>query len=169
MAIIDGKIVCSTCRESKTLDGFQPSYAKRGCGQCKSCKYDAKRAYEKRNAEKYNESVRKYRAKKGIEWRRERRARAHERNPLARKHYSLARYGLGIGEFQKMLEQQGHACAICGTKENRDGKSLYVDHDHVTGAVRGLLCRKCNTGLGLLGDGLEGIEKVMKYLKGAMA
>lgn len=169
MAIVDGRIKCSTCREAKPLDGYQPAVQRRGCGQCRHCKFLAKRSRERSNPEKYNQKKREYRARKGPEYRREIRYRAKERRPWIERHYNLMNnYGLSLDEYNKMLDSQGGACAICGIKHNTDGKSLYVDHDHGTGRIRGLLCRKCNTGLGLLGDGIEGIERVMKYLNGGI-
>jgi len=46
-------------------------------------------------------------------------------------------------------------------------RSLNVDHDHVTGQIRGLLCGPCNKGLGLLGDNLDSLWKAIHYLEGA--
>lgn len=73
----------------------------------------------------------------------------------------------GRNKYNQCKECQNEAtCAIC-TKhfsENSYGK-LYVDHDHQTGKVRGLLCHKCNIGLGNLGDNLEGLMKAMRYLE----
>ncbi|MCZ4119021.1 endonuclease domain-containing protein [Streptomyces sp. H39-S7] len=50
-------------------------------------------------------------------------------------------YGLGPGEYEELFNAQGRVCAICGqTRRTR----LDVDHDHITGLVRGLCCRLCN-------------------------
>ncbi len=80
-----------------------------------------------------------------------------------RKHI-LKGYGLTPEQYHALAEAQDHRCAICGTTEP-GGRSWTVDHDHQTGKVRGLLCRKCNTGLGLLGDNVKRIEAVMRYLR----
>lgn len=51
-------------------------------------------------------------------------------------------YGLAPGDYEKLLELQGKRCAICRARPK--SKRLAVDHDHATGAVRGLLCSRCN-------------------------
>lgn len=72
------------------------------------------------------------------------------------------RYGLGAEEYQRMYDTQGGLCAIC-----RVGWAALVDHDHVTGRVRGLLCRRCNTGMGMLGDGVDRLGAAITYLRSA--
>ena len=51
-------------------------------------------------------------------------------------------------------------CMICTST-----KHICIDHCHDTGAVRGLLCRSCNLGLGMLGDNISGLQLAVKYLK----
>jgi len=51
-------------------------------------------------------------------------------------------------------------CMICGSAKN-----ICIDHCHDTGAVRGLLCRSCNLGLGMLGDNVAGLRFAVKYLE----
>lgn len=51
-------------------------------------------------------------------------------------------------------------CECCG----REGSSMVLDHDHATGAFRGVICYGCNTGIGKLGDGRDGVVKALKYL-----
>jgi hypothetical protein len=58
------------------------------------------------------------------------------------------RYGLSLEELRAILARQGNACAIC----RKSGVGLHIDHCHATGKVRGLLCRKCNQGLGNYDD-----------------
>jgi hypothetical protein len=166
MAIIGGQIRCSACNEWKKLKCFQPSIVKRGCGECKPCKYLRKKKDRQKNKLKRNESAKKYRQKKGAKWRREVRKRAYNKNPDRSKCYNLRRYGMTIDEFKSLKKKQKGKCACCGATKNTDGKSLYVDHCHKTGEIRGLLCRKCNTGIGLLGDTVDRLERALKYLKG---
>lgn len=60
-------------------------------------------------------------------------------------------YGLSPGDYQRLYEAQGGRCAICQWATGRS-KRLAVDHDHVTGAPRGLLCTTCNVLVGRWGD-----------------
>jgi hypothetical protein len=67
-----------------------------------------------------------------------------------------------------MLVAQRGVCAVCGHPPNsyqRRKASLAVDHDHATGTVRGLLCGRCNTALGLLGEDSAVIVKLFNYLE----
>ncbi len=71
-------------------------------------------------------------------------------------------YGLTAEEYEAMRVAQGGSCAICGT--NRSSKPLVVDHDHVTGEVRGLLCDHCNVALGRLQDNADLFLSAAAYL-----
>ena len=73
--------------------------------------------------------------------------------------------------YKIMRENQNGVCALCSRPERRQHAvtgttwDLAIDHCHETGLVRGLLCNSCNRGLGLLGDKVETLEKVLLYLK----
>jgi nitrate/TMAO reductase-like tetraheme cytochrome c subunit len=54
-------------------------------------------------------------------------------------------------------------CHCCG-KEILDKRSTYIDHCHETNKIRGILCMSCNSGIGFLGDNLEGVLKAVEYL-----
>ncbi len=58
-------------------------------------------------------------------------------------------------------------CEICGNVSAENDHDLDFDHDHVTGAFRGWLCNRCNTGIGFLGDNVKGIKKALAYLERA--
>lgn len=70
-----------------------------------------------------------------------------------------------LDEYQALLAAQAGICAICA-KPPTD-RNLAVDHCHTTGMIRGLLCIPCNTGLGKLGDSVEGLERALAYLRRA--
>lgn len=75
-------------------------------------------------------------------------------------------YGISLETYQILLDIQNKVCAICGKEEpNKKYKTLGVDHNHNTGQIRGLLCTKCNTAIGLLNEDLDLINKVIIYLK----
>ena len=61
-----------------------------------------------------------------------------------------------------MLDNQGHVCMIC--KKDINEHSSHIDHSHVTGKVRGILCEKCNKGLGQFDDNIEYLNNAIKYL-----
>lgn len=58
------------------------------------------------------------------------------------------------------------ACELCGNLPRR--RVLHLDHDHISGEFRGWLCTTCNTGLGKLGDDINGLQRAMDYLKGVL-
>jgi hypothetical protein len=72
------------------------------------------------------------------------------------------RYGISAEDYEAMLVRQGGVCAMCGM-EYHTGRLLCVDHDHATGKVRGLLCIRCNAGLGYI-ESAEWMEAAMRYL-----
>jgi hypothetical protein len=74
-------------------------------------------------------------------------------------------YGITLKQFEEMRTLQNCSCAICGKHESHNkNKKLFVDHDHDTGKVRKLLCHSCNTGIGLLQDDIELLQKALDYL-----
>lgn len=75
-----------------------------------------------------------------------------------------ARFGIGREEYDAMLAAQDGRCAICRIDKPGGRGEFHVDHDHVTGAVRGLLCTRCNSGLGLFRDDPRLLEAAVRYL-----
>lgn len=91
-----------------------------------------------------------------------------ERKKLSGLSFNLWRkYRLSIDDYNAMVENQGNKCAICqGTSSGTSrGGRWNVDHDHATGKVRGLLCVKCNSGLGLFNDSLDVVRAAVAYLE----
>ena len=93
-----------------------------------------------------------------------------------REAYLRKRYGMTVEDYNQLLLAQSGRCAICGTmtppllKETvSSGLSFSIDHDHRTGAVRGLLCGACNLGLGNFGDEPARLRAAAVYLERAEA
>ena len=74
------------------------------------------------------------------------------------------KYGLTKQQFTEMLAAQQNQCLICD--DPIEGRKVCVDHDHLTGKVRGLLCNSCNFGIGALRDSSELCLKAATYLAG---
>lgn len=78
-------------------------------------------------------------------------------------------YGITVEQYEQMRCEQKDLCAICSQSETRiiKGKicTLMIDHDHDTGKVRGLLCHKCNVGLGLFRNNIDFLTNAITYLK----
>lgn len=80
--------------------------------------------------------------------------------------YYKRQYGLTVDEIAEKLAAQDGRCAICGTTEAGGRHNVFaVDHDHGTGAVRGMLCNNCNIGIGYLGDSPETLDAAAAYLR----
>jgi len=74
-------------------------------------------------------------------------------------------YGISMQEFNELLEHQGGGCAICAKPISKLRRRMNIDHCHDTNQVRGILCSGCNTGLGHLGDNIDGLLRAVAYLK----
>lgn len=104
-------------------------------------------------------------------------AKWREDNPDAdaNKYYKRT-YGITVDDYNRMFEEQKGVCAICGKEEktrrrkkSSENERLAVDHCHETGEIRGLLCFKCNTAMGSLGDTREHVMRVIHYLSKSLA
>lgn len=97
----------------------------------------------------------------------------HQANPeYSKDRHFKARYGITFADYQQMHADRDGKCDICGNRETHFGRKnkrgevyLCVDHDHETGAVRGLLCGACNVGLGALGDNALTLLRAVGYLR----
>jgi hypothetical protein len=83
-----------------------------------------------------------------------------------RRRHALKKYGLTLEQYEAMVDAVGGACELCGTVPD---KQLSVDHCHTTGVVRGLLCQRCNMGIGYFDDDIERIAGVVTYLQERVA
>ena len=110
------------------------------------------RQWEKDNPEKLARRLARYKPRRQI---------------ISWKH-KLQRYGLTLLDYRKLLGAQNNRCGICGITYNesikRYRRAFDVDHDHSTGAVRGLLCMKCNGAIGLFADNITSLQRAIIYL-----
>jgi hypothetical protein len=125
-------------------------------GTCKECNTNMTREWQDDNRDIANKFSREWRAA----------------NPeLFKNIRRLSKYNITKEEFDHMLNDQGHTCYICGNIFN-DTILPHVDHDHECcpnnkscgKCIRGLLCRNCNTGIGLLKDDPIILQRAIKYL-----
>lgn len=83
-----------------------------------------------------------------------------------RRKYRLQKtFGITIEQYNDMFLKQDGCCAICGKHQSEFKITLSVDHDHITGKVRGLLCGSCNTTLGNMNDDIILLNNAIEYLK----
>lgn len=75
----------------------------------------------------------------------------------------INRYGLSESEYNDLIDSQASLCAICQEPVSYYG--AHIDHCHSTNRVRGLLCGKCNRGLGMFNDNTELLNKAKEYLE----
>lgn len=128
----------------------------------KSANRDAVRAYQTHWIKENAEHVREY----AKEFSKEYRARPEVKQFTRAK--QLSNYGLTMAAFVAMWESQSGKCAVCSIEMLPTGRykdSVCVDHNHVTGDVRGLLCQGCNHGIGNLKDSPEVLEQAAAYLR----
>jgi hypothetical protein len=121
-------------------------------------------AKEYEQTENRREQRRRYREKNAEKLRAKGRAYAASEDGKAKQRtaYFKRKYGITADEYDRLLQSQEGGCAICGENPHKYG--LAVDHDHVTGRVRGLLCVSHNTALGFFKDNVALLEKAIQYL-----
>ena len=128
---------CSSCKTEKEISQFNKSKSKKfGVhNQCRQCARLWKPTLEALAKAK----------QKTKEWNR------------------LKTSGFTQEEYEAKLKEQNYRCAICGTTDSGP-MDFHADHDHNTNQKRGILCHKCNTGLGLLKDNVETLCAAIEYL-----
>jgi len=125
-------------------------------------------AYQKAYREKHREKL----LANGREYSRTHKAkkRTPEQNarykPYVRELHLKKKYGIDENGYQSLLASQGGCCAICKTTDphGRRHNRFHVDHCHKSKAVRGLLCSRCNMGIGSFLDDVELMKKAIDYL-----
>ena len=121
---------------------------------------ERQKRWREKNPEKVKEKHKKYAEKN-----KERCKEYYSKNKdKAFERYLKNTYQMSIEEYETSLKNQSEVCAICKSK-CVSGRKLAVDHNHDTGQIRGLLCCKCNRGLGNFNDNFDLLEQAVLYLK----
>lgn len=132
---------------------------------------EKKRKYQKEYYERNKEKLKEYRTNWYYENRElglERSKKWAKSNKDRRKHNLLkSMYNITLDDYNKMFEDQNGCCKICEKHQSELNKPLFVDHCHTTGKVRGLLCSKCNLGIGYADDSVNILKNMIKYLEDA--
>lgn len=166
---------CSRCKQDKPLTDFVRRKRRNGkigvTSQCKQCHAKTSLEWVAANRTTRNEALRKYNRsdKRKAVSRKYGGPRADERL-LTTRSRRLKMYGFSDQDYDRLLNEQGGVCAACGRAETRkhpSGRicSLSLDHDHATGAPRGLLCHGCNVALGWLKEDPAIIQGLMDYIR----
>jgi hypothetical protein len=128
---------------------------------CKKCKTDKKDSlfFGERSGRKYSTcyDCRKKKREEYVQENRDIVLRCTRNNNIKRRH------GISLDDYLRLLSAQGNVCAICG-KTLTFGRAVHLDHCHLTGKKRGVLCFNCNTGIGHFNDSAELIYKAYQYL-----
>jgi len=137
--------MCTVCKVAKPFEDFYDGYKakkqrdvtnkKYPHSRCKECDHARVRVYHHKNKKRITKQM----------------LVSHRRRL----------YGLNEEEYNNMILSQNNLCAICNKPSD---KTLHIDHDHVTGRVRGLLCPNCNTGIGMLQEDLIILNRAIEYL-----
>jgi predicted GIY-YIG superfamily endonuclease len=138
-------------------------------------------AWREKHADRFNARRREYRAKNRAtlqaqkeKWARENPDRVAATQALARLRRQRQQivnqlrslYDFTLADYEALLTAQAHRCGICGRQQGNDrGHRLFVDHDHTTGDIRGLLCNRCNSALGYFGDSAKRLRRAAAYLE----
>ena len=151
----EGTFTCRYCSVEKPLSDFYKSSRNKTGHQyeCKECMKKRVKESRSKNPEKYKAYARSWRI-----------AHRDSDKNSARKFRYKNLYGMSIQDYDKMLEKQGGCCMICKEHHTDHATRLHVDHDHNTGKVRGLLCRRCNMLLGVVDDDVNLLGFAIQYL-----
>lgn len=153
---------CSKCHDEKILSAFKRDKRRRKDGRaswCKECHNAAALKARLQDPQKFRDMGRKRRI-----------AQPEKIKAYQKKSQLFALFGLSVPEFEIMRQDQKGLCAICHMPEtiidHRTGRvyDLSVDHNHTTGTVRNLLCRKCNLAVGHIEESIAYAHAVVAYI-----
>jgi hypothetical protein len=142
---------CKGCEQPRPVDAFYVNKKSDITGRCKIC-------ISERDQQRYSNDPEKFRAKA------KRLRQTSSSYRLMRKSYQDRwLYGVDGGFRERLWAAQYGCCAIC--RSAIEVETACIDHDHVTGQVRSLLCRLCNAGLGIYKESPELLRAAATYLE----
>jgi hypothetical protein len=149
---------CTKCGEQKPLSEFSKKHStKDGLQiQCKSCCCANYVSWLAKNPQQKQKCI-----LRAAQWNTKNK---EKRSVIVQKHGYKKRYGLTVEQKQAMIDSQDGKCAICKL-DLETTHNICVDHCHKTNKVRGILCRKCNLGIGHLNDSIDILKAAQAYLK----
>ena len=77
----------------------------------------------------------------------------------------MRKYGITLEQKEHMLRTQNGVCAVCGILIGITGRDSHIDHSHLTGKIRQLLCSGCNCGLGNFKESIDALQGAINYLR----
>jgi hypothetical protein len=169
---------CSRCGQVKPVDDFYWRNKAQGkrAGRCKACQDESTRAWRARNPDRVLAARTANHSANAERGREQARAWAAANPERVRRNHLRRRFNLTPEQFDAMVARQGGRCAICRTTEPGGKGTWHIDHDHTCcptkaseptcgNCVRGLLCRACNSLLGLAADDPERLIAAAGYLR----
>jgi|ERR1700729_1025170 len=156
------EIICPTCGKivEPSTTARTKIYCNKKCGQRARVKRYHESGRGEERARQYRQENKEQIVARQRDW--------HKKNPDREKNTSWRARGISLthDEYEAKYHEQDGCCKICDDRHPMGGVTgLHPDHDHATGFVRGLLCKRCNTAIGTLGDSVEGLENVLCYLR----
>lgn len=142
---------CTKCGVSQEATRFNTREKGHLRATCKTCDNTYKRERYASSPEHHRERSRAY-------------AKTSRGKDTTKNRHLKRMYDITLEEYRSMVEVQNNCCAICGYHTTKEYGGLVVDHNHETGKVRGLLCKNCNTGIGLLQEETIVLTNAIKYL-----
>ncbi len=137
---MENKKTCPKCKKTKNLNDFYKDSSNPYGYHC-HCK-DCKKPYT-------------------IKW--------WKKNPHKNREYTLKKYGITEKQYLLMLKKQGDRCALCKRPASQFKRNLDVDHNHITGHIRGILCNFCNHRIMKhFNDDKKLYRKIVRYLTKAI-
>ena len=164
-------IKCSRWKKRKPLNAFSADNTERAKKRRHGKQYKCKLCNREESSEPTRKAKARILAKKSAE---NAKLFNHEQYSRRIRNYQLKKkYGIDCDQYEKMLAAQHGKCPICRRRPGEirilesgliEKISLHVDHCHLTGKLRGLLCGKCNRAIGLLGDDIFAMQRAIEYL-----